>query len=310
MDLRQLRALLTIAETGSITRAAEILHIVQPALSRQVKLFEEEVGVALFDRERHGMVLTAAGRQFAARVKRALAEIDKGKEEISPKRQHVSGSVVVGFLPSAAEFLVSGLMGRVRHHYPSVQLRSSIAYIDTLRRGLEVGDVDVALLLMKDDDEADRIPQEPVLVESLFLVGPHDAALDITTPVPLSDLQGRPFILPSESQGLRAIVERECGTAGVTLTVSAEAGSMSLQKSLVSQGAGLAILSGLVIADEVARGILTACPIDAPNLNRRLCLARSPAKQTTEAAAKVLDELRATVREHVLEGRWPGAVLL
>lgn len=84
MDLKQLRALLAIAETGSVTKASEILHIVQPAISRQVKLLEEELGVVLFERERHGMVPTAAGRKFVERVRRALVEIDEGRREISP----------------------------------------------------------------------------------------------------------------------------------------------------------------------------------------------------------------------------------
>jgi DNA-binding transcriptional LysR family regulator len=86
MDLKQLRALLAIAETGSVTRAADILHIVQPAISRQLKLLEEELGVALFERERHGMVLTPPGRLFVERASRALQELDAAKEEISPAR--------------------------------------------------------------------------------------------------------------------------------------------------------------------------------------------------------------------------------
>ena len=62
MDLKQLRALITVAETGNVTRAAESLHLVQPAVSRQLKLLEDDVGTVLFARERHGMVLTDAGK--------------------------------------------------------------------------------------------------------------------------------------------------------------------------------------------------------------------------------------------------------
>jgi DNA-binding transcriptional LysR family regulator len=308
VDLKQLRALLAIADTGSVTRAAEILHIVQPALSRQLKLLEEEIGVPLFDRERHGMVLTGPGRKFVEHVRRGLSELDSGKSEISPKKKVVEGSVVVGLLPSLADLLVTALMGRVRHCYPAVDLRSYIAYVDDMQRSLEQGQVDVALLYLR-PDAAERIPNEQILEESLFLVGPPEAALDMDNPVPLASLSDVPLILPSRSQGIRAIVEREFVAAGVHMNVTAETSSANLQKTLVMKGLGMSILSGAVVAEEVAQGILTACPISALNLKRPLSLARSPAKAMTVAASKVRDELRDAVLALVAEGRWPGAVI-
>lgn len=309
MDLKQLRALLAIAETGSVTRAADILHIVQPAISRQVKLLEEELGVALFDRERHGMVLTAAGRKFAERTRRALDELDSGKAEISPKRQQVSGAVVVGFLPSAADRLVSSLMARVRQNYPQVQVRSYISYIADLEQSLERGDVDIALLFARPDAPM-RFPHEAVLEETLYLVGPPDAALELQIPVPLSSLNEVPLILPALPHGVRTLVERECAAAGVTLNVTAETDSMHLQKGLVMQGVGLSILSGFMVAEDVARGALTACPIASVNLRRTLYVAWAAGKQPSVAALKVLEELKANVRQSVGSGDWPGAALI
>ena len=72
MDLKQLRAFVTIAETGNMTRAAELLHLVQPAVSRQLRLLEDDVGARLFQRERHGMALTDAGRALLDYARRAL----------------------------------------------------------------------------------------------------------------------------------------------------------------------------------------------------------------------------------------------
>ena len=309
MDLKQLRILLTIAETGSVTRAAETLHTVQPALSRQLKLLEEELGVTLFERERHGMVLTEPGRKFAERARRALKELDAGKQELNPRRQQVAGSVSVGFLPSAADALVTTLMGRVRQTYPLVQLRSHIAYVDDLRRSLETGEVDISLAFLRQED-ADRLHALPVLVEEMYLVGPADAALDLKCPIPVHDLGGLPLILPSPAQGIRALVERECTAAGVSLNVVAETNSMNVQKSLVLNGEGLSILSGLVIADEVLRGQLTACPIEGVSLLRTLFLVRTPIRTLSDAASKVLEELKTGVRQHVADGRWPGATLV
>jgi LysR family transcriptional regulator, nitrogen assimilation regulatory protein len=309
MDLKQLKALVTIAETGSVTKAAEILHIVQPALSRQVKLLEDELGVQLFERERHGMVLTAHGRLFVERVRRALDELDKGKKEISPQKKQLTGFVTIGFLPSAADVLVSSVMGRVRRDYPFIHLRSTVQYVEDLAVSLEKGEVDVALMYSIGLASSDKVGYEALLDESLFLVGSADAGLDMQSPITVNELNDIPLILPAMPQSLRALVERECTLVGTNLNVVTETASGNVQKALVLQGAGLSILPGLVIADELSSGILTACPISAPHLRRRLHLARSLVKQSTEASSKVEAILRATVREHVLDGGWPGAVL-
>ncbi len=309
MDIKQLRALLAIVKTGSVTRAADVLHIVQPAISRQVKLLEEELGVPLFDRERHGMVLTPAGRRFADRAQRALTELDIGKAEISPQSQKIAGSVVVGLFPSAADFFVSSLMSKVRQSYPHVNVRCYISYLAELEKSLESGDVNVGLLY-REEGRTPSFPCEPLLEESLYLVGPADAALDMNTPVPLAYLNEVPLILPTRPHIIRVLVERACDAAGVTLNIAAETSSMALQKGLVLKGVGLSILSGFVIADEVARRTLTACPIDTVNMKRTLLLAKCNDKAPAAATSAVLQELRETVRDFVAEGRWPGSILL
>lgn len=309
MELKQLRALLAVAETGSVTRASDILHIVQPAISRQIKLLEEELGAPLFDRERHGMVMTPAGHRFAERARRALKEIDLGKEEISPKSHSIAGSVVVGFLPSAADAMVSSLMGRIRQTYPHIQIRSYISFIADLEQSLERGDVDVALLYVKNGSHV-RFPSEALLEESLYLIGPPDAALDMQVPLPLAHIHDLPMVLAPFPHGVRALVERECGAAGVKLNIAAETNSMHLQKNLVAKGVGLSILSSFVVTDDVARGVLTACPVSGADLKRTLHVARAAGKEPSLAAEKVLEELRDNVRQFVAAGGWPGAVLL
>src|SRR6185436_176307 len=81
MDFKQLRAFLTVAETGNVTRAAEVLSLVQPAVSRQLQLLEDDLGAPLFDRARHGMVLTEAGRALVTYVQRAMLELERARAE-------------------------------------------------------------------------------------------------------------------------------------------------------------------------------------------------------------------------------------
>jgi LysR family nitrogen assimilation transcriptional regulator len=309
MDLKQLRALLAIAETGSVTRAADMLHLVQPAITRQLKLLEEELGVSLFDRERQGMVLTPAGRRFHDSGRRALQELDSAKAAINPRTQGVAGSVVVGFFPSAAELLVTRLMTRVRQNYPQVQVRSYITYMPDLEQSLERGELDFALVYL-DAESPTRFPREAVLEDSLYLVGPPDAALDMDTPVTLANLAGVPIILPVHPNAIRKAVDRECTAAGLSLNTIAETNATAVQKALVISGEGLTILSGLVVAGDVQRGLLSASPLASPGLRRTLYLARSPQKAASAAASCVMQELRGLVRDWVQQGRWPGATLV
>jgi len=208
LNLKHLRALLAIAETGSVTRAAEMLHIVQPAVSRQLRLLEEEMGTALFERGHHGMGLTNAGKVLAAHAVRALSELDMAKAEIVPDPSAVIGTVTIGFLPSTADLLVAPLMWKLKQKYPQLTMSISVAYSAYLRQRLEDGDVDVALLYNL--KPSTLLEVNPLLDEPLYLVGPANAGLDRATPVPLQELAMHHLILPSQLHGLRMLIDQIC----------------------------------------------------------------------------------------------------
>src|SRR5690349_38592 len=146
MDIKQLRALVTVAETGNVTRASTLLNIVQPAVSRQLKLLEEELGVVLFDRSRHGMDLTEAGRTLVEYARRVLNELERARAEIAPARGSIGGIVTVGLLPSTCDLLSSALVRAVAARYPGIRIRISTGYAGHLQRWLETGEIDTALL--------------------------------------------------------------------------------------------------------------------------------------------------------------------
>ena len=113
MDFKQLRAFLTVADTGNVTRAAELLNLVQPAVSRQLRLLEEDVGAELFERERHGMVLTEPGKALLVYARRAMLELDRARAEIGGAADGIGGLVTVGLLPSTCDLLASPLVSAV-----------------------------------------------------------------------------------------------------------------------------------------------------------------------------------------------------
>lgn len=218
MDSKRLRAFLTVAETGNATRAAEALNLVQPAVSRQLRLPEEDIGADLFERERYGMVLTEASRTLAAYARRAMLELDRARAEVagSADGAGVGGLVTLGLIPSTGDLLSTPLVGAVAAAYPGIRIRIAMAYAGTLRQWLETGELDAALLYGADRSPA--VHARPLIEEALWVVGPPSARLRKSRPVPLASLAGKPLILPSAPDGIRTLVDHACAVARMALT--------------------------------------------------------------------------------------------
>src|ERR1700751_2108920 len=166
MGLRQLTALVTVAEVGSVTKAAQLLHLVQPAVTRQIRTLEEEVGVPLFDRTRQGMTLTPAGKVLVERARRALHELELARTEIRPSgRGEVTGIVRVGLLESVLDVLAEPLATAVVSRHPGIELRILTAYSGYLRDWLDSGDIDMSLLYTRADTSS--LSVVPLLREPL-----------------------------------------------------------------------------------------------------------------------------------------------
>src|ERR1700760_1853326 len=205
MDIKQLRAFLTIAETGSVTRASEVLHIVQPAVSRQLRLLEEDLGTPLFYRGRHGMEPTEAGTILIDRARRVLRELDQARDEIRPEPGALSGLVSVGLLPSTSDLLAAPLVCRLQELYPELEVNVTVGYAGHLRQWLAGGEVDVALLY--DIRPSTALAIQMLLEERLYLVGPSEAGLRADVPVSLQGVADSRLILPTPPHGLRILFE-------------------------------------------------------------------------------------------------------
>jgi DNA-binding transcriptional LysR family regulator len=174
MDLRQLTALVAVADAGSVTRAARLLHLVQPAVTRQIRSLEEELGVPLFDRTRQGMVPTTAGQALIGRARRALHELELARTEIRPPGAgEVTGIVRVGLLESVLDVLAEPLVTAVARRHPGIELRVLTAYSGHLRDWLDSGDIDLSLLYNLDDTSS--LTVVPLLREPLWALAPPAA---------------------------------------------------------------------------------------------------------------------------------------
>ncbi|MGP4110607.1 LysR family transcriptional regulator [Streptomyces sp. 4N509B] len=307
MDVRQLRALVTVAEVGSVTRAAELLHLVQPAVTRQIRTLEQELGVALFERTRHGMRTTEAGAIMVDRARRALTELERARAEVQPTPGVVSGIVTVGLLESATELLAEPLVSAVARDHPGIELRLMTAYSGHLQQWLDDGDLDLSLLYNLAGSPSLNV--RPLAEERLWVVAPAGEGLRAEDPVPFARVAAQPLVMPAAGHALRSLIDAAAGRAGVEMTIVVQTNSLRLQKQLVGAGHGWTVLPGVGIAEDVALGRLSAAPLSEPEVWRSIVLGTPRTGRTPPAVTVVAREVTRQLAVAVRQGRWPSARL-
>lgn len=308
MQFAQLRALVYIAETGSLSRASAQMRLAQPSLSRQIRLLEEELGTYLFERHGRGMVLTAAGREVLDHAQRVLAEIDQIRQATRDMPASFRGAVALGTPPTVAEIVTVPLLSRVRARHPKLAVRLTSGYSGYLLDWLRAEELD--LMLSYDMQPSGTLRIRPLMVETLLLVQPGAGVSGATpAPIPFSNLARVQMILPSARHGLRQIVERCASQAGITLNVTVEADAFGSLVGLVRAGLGATILPLAPIYGAVTAGQLSATPLVAPTPARKLVMVTPADRPVTPAAAYLAAEVTEVTTELVQNGIWSGHML-
>ncbi|MCW2720280.1 LysR family transcriptional regulator [Pseudonocardia sp.] len=308
MNLKQLNAVVAVAETGSVTRAAELLHLVQPAVTRQILSLEQELGVTLFERSRAGMNPTDTGALLVRRARRALTELERARAEIRPEDPGaISGLVTVGLLESVATAVAEPLVSAVARRYPGIRLRLLTGYSGHLQEWLDAGTVEIALLYNVTTTTSLHV--RPLLDESLWAVAPVGVWPDRELPVRVAELARQPMVMPAAPHGLRTLIDGAAARAGVSFDIAAEANAMSVQKQLVAAGVGWSVLPAIGVVDDIADGVLSGAPLSEPDVRRSIVLARSGSGDTPPAVAATAHELTRRLHDVVAHGGWPSARL-
>lgn len=300
MDLRQLRYFVTIVESGSFSRAAELLYVAQPALSRHVRELEEEFGCALLVRSARGISPTDSGRHLVQRAKALLAEAAGLRDEVRGIEACPSGPVVVGIPTSLGPLLSVPLALQVRQQLPEVQLRLTEGLSGHMREWLQDDKLDLGLLF--DCEGHPGLAAEEVARERLRLVlPPGDERFAGRDRLTLAELLALPLILPGRPHRLREELESAALLLHRPLRVVLEMDALDQIKALVEAGAGYSVLSRRV-AD--APQPLPSLPITEPEIERRIFLAHARHKPLSVAARAVRTRLLALVGGIRDNGDW------
>ncbi len=307
MDLRQLNTFVLVAELGSLSKASARLRIAQPALSRQVRMLEEELKVSLFSRHGRGMTLTEEGELLLSRAVSILRQIEETRADLTEQAGAVRGKVVIGVPPTVGDVLAARIVDRFMNLYPEVTLRIVPAFTGYLLEWLQRGEIDLAIIYAQENPK--DIRAIPLIVENLFLVGNAEDALSQHHAVPFETLVDHNLILPGPSHSLRFLIEKEADRKKMSLNVPVEADSLQTLKDLTRRGLGKTILPLASVHAEIESGALSAAPLIDPVLSRKLILAQPLGRTPSNAVVRFAEELNDEVRDMVTSGIWDGQLL-
>lgn len=308
MDLKQLNTFVQVAELGSLSKTAERLRIAQPALSRQVRMLEEELKTQLFSRHGRGMLLTEAGELLLSRATSILRQVEETRADLIEQTEAIRGKVVVGIPPTVGDILAARITARFRSLYPDVSLRIVPAFTEYLLEWLHRGEIDIAVVYAQENPA--NLMIQPLLMENLFLVASRQDALDTDQAVRFSELAKRTLVLPGPRHSLRILLEQEAQNQGLTLDVPVEADALQTLKDLARRGHAATVLPYASIHEELEEGKLTAASLVEPSLSRKLVVALPLGRQTSNAVNRFSQELYREVTRMVDEGVWNGQLLL
>lgn len=291
MDVRQLSALVAIADHGTFSAAARALFTVQSNVSGHIARLEKELGVTLVDRAQGG--LTEEGARVVERARRVLNEIDDIAADMASDHSDVSGTTRLGVIGTTARWLMPPLLTQLRREHPNLRAIIQDGATSTLIPSVLSGQLNAAIVHLPVDDP--ELAIEPLFAEDLFLLSGPDHPLADRAEVPLRDLDDVPLLLPPTGAALRRVLDRAAGAAGITLRAQAEVDGVRLLASLAIDGYGPTIVPATAVPSWLTGSFARVTVPELPRrvvafVHRRRPAPSAPTRAALQALHQILDE--------------------
>ncbi|MDX3907796.1 MAG: LysR family transcriptional regulator [Pigmentiphaga sp.] len=270
MDIRQIRCFVALYEEGSITRAARRMHVVQPAISQQIKRLEAYHDVQLFARDAHGVRPNALAHEFYRHCIRVLTELERASAVLSRGSDRFSGKICVGAQASFHQYVMPRALERFRDLYPEVEVLSRDGYRSDLISWLIAGDLDCALLSTTQD--LLNMQTRDVSTEALVVVG-HRDTLAGREAIGGRELAEWQLVLPSRYKSMRNLIDAHFGLQGITLRPELEVDSLQSLLHITLRPGWLSIIPPMALSSELFGGILRSVALVDPIIRRKVVVA-------------------------------------
>jgi len=298
MNLKQLEYFVQVAELGSFSKAAVVLDIAQPALSRQVRSLETELHQQLFLRNGRGVTLTDAGKRLFDHSVAVLQLMAHAREDLGASRDEPVGRVTIGLPPSMGRQLTLPLIDRFKKELPAARLAIVEGLSTHIVEWVTTGRIDIGLVYNPEAQPGLEIT--PLLQEQLGLVSHAPkgkrkrAALP---PLPMKELSRYPLIVPERIHAMRRLLDTQAALAGIKLDIAWEVSSVPSIIDLVCAGYGYAVLTASGVAASARSGELVTRRLADPTPVSVLCLAISAHRRPTPLTQHTMRLLTGLVRE-------------
>jgi len=295
---RRLQVFHTVARLLSFTKAAEALHMTQPAVTFQVRQLEEQFNTRLFDRTHNRISLTEAGKrvyEYAHRIFELYSEMDSAVREMTGD---ISGVLMIGASTTIAEYMLPALLGDFKEKYPDVNVQLKVSNSDGIVHMVENNVIDLGVV------------ESPVMNKNLVVeVCRMDQLVGVVSPqhplagyesVKMEDLLEHPYICREEGSGTREVIADYMNGLGIhdsQIHLSMELGSPESIKGAVEAGMGVSIISFATVQKELKLGTLVALTLE-PRLERPFSFVHQKQKFRHRAMDELLEFARSYCKSH------------
>ena len=308
MEFRQLRYFVAIVDHGSLSRAALVLHVAQPALTQQLRQLEEELGAQLLHRSAHGVLSTEAGKVFYEHAQAILKQVADARSAVTQLTTRPSGSVTLGLPHSISGALALPLLTAARTTFPEITLQLTEEISGSLTEQLKSGRLNLAVLF--DDGQLGGFEATPLVEEDLMYICraasnrvPPDASITLGAALASA------LILPAQQHGVRPLIEQVATQAGLALSSIIEINSIAILKSALLADMGATLLPIAPLRAEIESGALVAVAVHSPPIRRRVTLCASRNIPLTNAATAISRLVRQVTEMLCANEQWPAARL-
>ncbi|MCG0276456.1 MAG: LysR family transcriptional regulator [Thermosediminibacteraceae bacterium] len=285
MNINLFKSFIAVAETQSLSRAAERLFVTQPALSQQIKQLETLFSVQLIKRTNRGIVLTEAGRILYDYAKRIVSTYEDLEKNMNDFRASISGNLIVGASSIVGGYAVPCSIFIFKEKYPETNIKLKVGNRSQILTELRDGAIDVAIV--EGEKPYGNFVSSEIASDEMVVIAPNREPWNGKNILMLEEFLSQPIIMREEGSGTRQMVEKclmEAGIEKSSLNIVMELSSADSIKAAVEAGHGISIMPRLAIRKELFNKTLVALKIEGVPLVQKIHLAYKREKAQSQAA--------------------------